>query len=69
MSSEDEKSNGKNHSEDTAILVKGISRRDYFAIYALQGLLARGYDHESINANTKLAIWYADELIRELDEN
>ena len=67
MSGTGNDNNGK-HNDDAAILVKGISRRDYFSIMALQGLLARGYDHDSINANAKLAVWYADELIRELDE-
>ena len=44
-----------------------MSKRDFFAAMVLQGLLARGKDQESITANVQLAVWYADELQRELE--
>ncbi len=43
-----------------------ISRRDYFAAMALQGLLAR-IDHDALAYHAELAIEAADALIKELD--
>jgi hypothetical protein len=45
-----------------------ISRRDYFAAMALQGLLAR-IDHDSMAYHAELAIEAADALIKELNKS
>ncbi|MFC1600903.1 hypothetical protein ACFL34_00965 [Candidatus Sumerlaeota bacterium] len=47
--------------------VSELTKREYFAARALQGLLARGKEQDSITANVQLAAWYADELLRELE--
>ena len=47
--------------------VSELTKREYFAVRALQGLLARSKEQDSITANVQLAAWYADELVRELE--
>ncbi|MBV8882631.1 MAG: hypothetical protein JO235_01335 [Chroococcidiopsidaceae cyanobacterium CP_BM_RX_35] len=50
------------HANDNSII--GINKREYFAAYALQGLLAGG---QPVETAAHLAIKVADALIRELN--
>jgi hypothetical protein len=48
-------------------LLKGLTKREYFAAMALQGMLAKyGSDYQVQNA--KEAIYWADALIEELNK-
>jgi hypothetical protein len=51
------------HKEGT-ILIKGLSKREYFAAMAMQGLLA----NPNISVVTSDAVLYADKLIAELNK-
>jgi hypothetical protein len=47
--------------------LKGLTKREYFAAMALQGLLA-DYESESIEDYSKYAVKLADSLIEELSK-
>ena len=46
--------------------VGGLTKREYFAAKAMQGLLANGEEFSSNVAGS--AVWYADQLIKELEK-
>lgn len=49
----------------------GITKREYFAAIAMQGLIASGYynnNQEGIRGNVSKSLEYADELIKQLNE-
>jgi hypothetical protein len=47
----------------------GLTKREYFAGMALQGLLSNPERVGSIKEATKAAIWFADALIAELEKD
>jgi hypothetical protein len=49
---------------------KGLTKREYFAAMALQGILADGMDiHLHEQGHAKKAVLYADALIKALNES
>ena len=53
------------HDPKTGVAQIGMTLRDYLAAAALQGLIARGVNPESI---PQLAYEYADKMLKERDE-
>jgi len=53
------------HDPKTGVAQIGMTLRDYLATAAMQGLIARGVNPESI---PRLAYEYADKMLKERDE-
>ena len=57
----------KDYSDDNIYKSNGLTKREYFAVMALQGMLAKyGSDYQVNNA--KEAVYWADALIEELNK-
>ena len=57
----------KDYSDDNIYKSNGLTKREYFAAMALQGMLAKyGSDYQVNNA--KEAVYWADALIEELNK-
>jgi hypothetical protein len=52
---------------DGTLISKGLTKREYFASMALQGILANSYLIPEIEHQTKFAVKYADALIEALN--
>lgn len=48
---------------------RGLKKREYFAAMAMQGILASNRTQKTETSLSKLAVYYADELIKALNEN
>lgn len=58
---------------DTIIKQEGLTKREYFAGLAMQGILAKRFDEEGeypeyISNTVKDAVEYADALLKELEK-
>ena len=47
----------------------GLTKREYFAAMAMQGILASNRTQKTETSLSKLAVYYADALIKALNEN
>ena len=53
---------------DPTYLQKGLTKREYFAGLAMQGLLSGRTEHENPMIDVKLAVEMADELLKALEK-
>jgi hypothetical protein len=47
----------------------GLSKREYFAAMAMQGMVSKTNDYNYARAIAEVAVKYADELINELNKS